>query len=85
MHLELCCDRSERPALAVSTGGGGDSFVGHLADDATSRHVAVIEMGHDGGAMDAEVASEVVDGHPTRVLGDKIVDICGGEPSQDRV
>ncbi|HXH56192.1 hypothetical protein [Iamia sp.] len=75
MDLELGRDRGEGQAFAVTARGGGDLFVGHFADKLASRHVAIIEVVHDGRAMDVEVAGELVDGHPARVLGDEFVDL----------
>lgn len=73
MDLELGCDCGEGVALAVSACCVGDLFVGHLAKNRTSLHVAIVEVAHDGRSVDVEAAGKFVDGDPASALGDELV------------
>lgn len=85
MDLELGCDCGEGVALAVSACCGGDPSVGHLSDKLAALHVAIVEVVHDGRAVDVEVAGQFVDGRPACVLGDEHVYVDRWEPSLHRV
>ena len=85
MDFKLSRDRSEGQAITVSTPSCGDPFVGHLPGNRASRYVPIVEVAHDGRAMDLEGAGEVVDRRPARVMGDEHVDLDRREPPLHRV
>ena len=52
---------------------------------AVARDTLAVEVGGDGGAMDAELGGELVDGGACSVGIKKVVEVGGGEASLGRV
>jgi len=71
-------------ATHVATGGEVHHLVGELAR-CSAENATAVEMVHDGGAMNVELAGEHVDRAAVLVAGDEVIDVSVGEPPLDRV
>ena len=50
-----------------------------------ARDTQAVEVGGDGGSMDAEIDGELADGGAGLIRRDQVVDVGGGEASLGRV
>lgn len=85
MHTELGGDSRQRQARCVALGREGHCIVGHLPNVVTAGHAPILEVGHDRGAVDAAVTGYRIDRSALVVQFDELVDVGGGEASEDRV
>ena len=72
-------DLRERMAFGIRVGGCRERVIVPLLGDTAALHLATVEVGHHGGAADAEAFGELHDRGAGVVVVDEGVDSCGAQ------